>query len=150
MESAERFTCLIQEPFERALTSIREAMVKEDLRVPMELDVAARTNRELGVGLAPCRLLFVDCPVLLLEAATLDLATVAPFPLHVAVAGLGRRTSVHVTGPSGVSNAAASSPLNNSRPACYGRLRRSQYGSSRGRWSDDRMATAPPSEGAVG
>ncbi|HBY63552.1 MAG TPA: hypothetical protein DEH78_27320 [Solibacterales bacterium] len=111
MESAERFTYLIQEPFERALTSIRAAMMKEDLLVPMELDVAARIKRELGIGLAPCRLLFVDCPVLLLEAATLDYATVARFPLHVAVVGLGQRTSIHVTGPSGVSNAAASSPL---------------------------------------
>jgi uncharacterized protein (DUF302 family) len=112
MESAAAtFTYLIQEPFDRALTSIRESLVKEDLRVPMELDVAARIKRELGISLAPCRLLFVDCPVLLLEAATLDHATVAPFPLHVAVAGLGQRTSVHVAGPSGVSNAAASSPL---------------------------------------
>jgi len=111
MEAAVTCTYLIQEPFDRALKSIREALAKEDLRAPLELDVAVRINKELGVSLAPCRLLFVDCPVLLLEAATLDRATVVYFPLHLAVAGLGQRTSVHLAGPPGVSRAASSSPL---------------------------------------
>jgi hypothetical protein len=111
MESAATCTYLIQEPFDRALKSIREALLKGDLRVPLELDVATRIKTELGISLTPCRLLFVDCPVLLLEAATLDSATVARFPLHVAVTGLGHHTSVHLAGPSGVSNAAAYSPV---------------------------------------
>ena len=64
MESAAAFTYVIQEPFDQALTSIREALVKEHLRVPMELDVAARIKRELGFSLAPCWLLFVGCRLL--------------------------------------------------------------------------------------
>jgi uncharacterized protein (DUF302 family) len=102
MESAPpAFTYLIREPFERGLKKLRQALANEELCVPVELDVAARIRRELGITLAPCRVLFVDCPVLLLEAATLDRAAVAFLPLHVAVAGLGQQNGIHLAGAPG-------------------------------------------------
>ncbi|MDP2858738.1 MAG: hypothetical protein Q8P50_12270 [Bacillota bacterium] len=89
-------TYLIAEPFESALKSVRQVLAKEDLRVPLELDVTVRIRKELGLSLAPCRVLFVDCPVLLLEAVTLDSSVAAILPLHVALAGYGPQTRVHL------------------------------------------------------
>ena len=94
-------TYLISEPFESALKSVREVLAKEDLRVPLELDVTARIRKELGLSLAPCRVLFVDSPVLLLEAVTLDRTVAAILPLHVALAGHGPHTRVHLISSSG-------------------------------------------------
>jgi len=84
--------------------SVREVLAKEHLRVPLELDVTAGIRKELGVGLAPCRVLFVDCPVLLLEAVTLDSSVAAILPLHVALAGYGPQTRVHLISSSGAFN----------------------------------------------
>jgi uncharacterized protein (DUF302 family) len=104
-------TYMREEPFDHALKSIREALEREDLRVPLEMDLTARIKRELRVSLAPCRILFVDCPALLLEAAALDRSAAAFLPLHVAVSGLGPQTGIHVIGPSVISSTAASSAL---------------------------------------
>ena len=97
-------TYLISGPFENALKSVRQVLAREDLRVPLELDVTARIRKELGVSLAPCRVLFVDCPVLLLDAATLDRSVAAILPLHVALAGYGPQTRVHLISSSGAFN----------------------------------------------
>src|SRR5205823_7968032 len=41
--------------------------LRNGLRASAELDVASRIKREMGVGVAPCTVLFVDDPTLLLE-----------------------------------------------------------------------------------
>jgi uncharacterized protein (DUF302 family) len=95
-------TYLIAEPFERALKAIREALARNDLSVATELDVAARVKRELNIGFTPCRILLVDCPFLLLEAATVDCAAAVLFPLHVVVSGRGPQTQVHWMNPAAI------------------------------------------------
>jgi len=92
-------TYSISKPFESALKSVRQVLAREDLRVPLELDVTARIRKELGLSLAPCRILFVDCPVLLVEAVTLEGSVAAILPLHVALAGYGPQTRVHLISP---------------------------------------------------
>jgi uncharacterized protein (DUF302 family) len=92
-------TYRLPEPFERAVKLLREALARDELRTPMELDVSGRISRELGIGLAPCRLLGVDCPLILLEAITLDGAAAVLLPMHILVYGRGTQTIVHVFRP---------------------------------------------------
>ena len=90
---------LISEPFDRALRTVREALSKSDLQVVTELDVSARIKRELNIGFGPCRVLLVDSPCLLLEAATLDRSALVMLPLHVVLCGRGTQTRVHWLNP---------------------------------------------------
>jgi uncharacterized protein (DUF302 family) len=85
----------IAEPYEKALKLLRETFGKEGLGIPMELDLSARIRRSLGISLAPCRVLFVDCPLLVLQAVALDASAATMLPLHVVVSGSGPRTLVH-------------------------------------------------------
>ena len=47
---------------------VRIALARQGLRAPAELDISARIRQELGAGVAPCIVLYVDDPVVLLEA----------------------------------------------------------------------------------
>jgi hypothetical protein len=58
----------IDEPFEVALRMLRRAIAREGLRVPCELSTSGRLRTELGVGLRDSIVLYVDSPILLLEA----------------------------------------------------------------------------------
>ena len=98
----------IAEPYDKALKLLRETFGKEGLGIPMELDLSARIRRSLGISLAPCRVLFVDCPLLLLQAVALDASAATLLPLHVVVSGAGQRTLVHWREPA--SAGAASLP----------------------------------------
>ena len=89
-------TYLIPEPFEKALKLLRKALLKGELQIPAEFEVSGRISRQLGVGLAPCRILFVDCPFLLLEAMALDVSAIVLLPLHVVVSSRGLETAVYV------------------------------------------------------
>jgi uncharacterized protein (DUF302 family) len=90
---------LIAEPFDKALRTVRETVAKTELQVVMELDVSARIKRELNIGFGACRVLLVDSPCLLVEAASLERCAVALLPLHVVVCGRGPQTSVHWMNP---------------------------------------------------
>jgi uncharacterized protein (DUF302 family) len=92
-------TYRLPEPFERAAKLLREALARDELRTPIEMDVSGRISRELGIGLAPCRLLGVDCPLILLEAITLSGSAAVLLPTHVLVYGRGPQTIVHVLRP---------------------------------------------------
>jgi uncharacterized protein (DUF302 family) len=101
-------TYRIPEPFERAIESVRETAVKSGLSIPMELDISRRIQRELGIALAPCRVLYVDNPLLLLQAVALHPSAAVWLPLSVVVAGYGPQTLVHVlqrAGAAGAGNA---------------------------------------------
>jgi uncharacterized protein (DUF302 family) len=108
-------TYVISEPFERALKAIREILARNDVTVAGELDVAARVKRELNIGFTPCRILLVDSPYLLLEAATFDCAGAVLFPLHLVVSGRGTQTQVHTIHQAALADlrlpAGASAPL---------------------------------------
>ena len=94
-------TYRIPEPFERALKSVREAVTRRGLSVPFELDISRRINRELGIALAPCRVLYVDHPLLLVQAMALDGSAAGWLPQQVVVSGRGPQTLVQVVQPAG-------------------------------------------------
>jgi uncharacterized protein (DUF302 family) len=103
--AAAAHTYLIPEPFERALKLLREALRKEGLSIPMELDLARRVRRELGVTLLPCKVLCVDSPMVLVEAMAIDSAGAIFLPLHVVVAARGPQTLVHMASPATIRQA---------------------------------------------
>jgi uncharacterized protein (DUF302 family) len=77
---------------------VRRALAQEGLRVAAELDVAMRIKQELGARLAPCVVLYVDDPTLLLEAAVFHRGAALLIPLPVVVSGSDRHSEVLVRG----------------------------------------------------
>lgn len=75
---------------------VRGALARQGLRVPAEMDVAMRIKQELGAGLAPCIVLYVDDPALLLEAVVFDRGVALLIPLPVVISGNDRHTEVFV------------------------------------------------------
>ena len=98
-------TYMISEPFERALKTVREALNRHDLSISSELDVSGRIRRELNIGFTPCRILLVDSPCLLIEAATLDCSAAVLFPLHVVLTSRGPQTAIHWINPVAIEGA---------------------------------------------
>ena len=95
-------TYRISEPFDRALRAVRDALIRAELNIVSEVDVSARVKRELNIGFVPCRILLVDSPCLLLEAATLDRAAVVLMPLHVVLSARGPETLVYWMSPTSI------------------------------------------------
>jgi uncharacterized protein (DUF302 family) len=75
---------------------VRRALAQEGLRVPAELDVTTRLKQELGAGLAPSVVLYVDDPALLLEAAVFHRGAALLIPQPVVVSGNDRHAEVQV------------------------------------------------------
>ena len=86
-------------PYEKTLKLLRAAIKREGLRLPMEMDVSGRIRDELGIGLRPCRILYVDCPFLLLQAAVWGGCGAAFLPLRAVVSRSGGGTTIHLPGP---------------------------------------------------
>ncbi len=84
----------IAEPYPIALRMVRRALAQQGLRVPAELDIAARIKQEAGAGVAPCVVLYVDDPVLLLEAIIFQRGAGLLIPQPLVVAGRHRQTEV--------------------------------------------------------
>ncbi len=89
-------TFRIAEPHEVALRMVRRALARQGLRAPAELDIAARIRQELGAGVAPCIVLYVDDPIVLLEAVVFNRGAGLLIPQPVVVAGGDRHTEVLV------------------------------------------------------
>jgi len=87
-------TFSIPEPYPVALRMVRRALAQHGLRAPAELDIATRIKQEMGAGLAPCTVLYVDDPALLLEAVVFDRGAALSIPQPVAIAGRDRHTEV--------------------------------------------------------
>lgn len=83
-------------PHPAALRMVRRALAQQGLRVPAELDVSARIREELGAGVAPCTVLYVDDPALLLEAVVFHRGATLLIPQPVVVTGDTRHTDVLV------------------------------------------------------
>lgn len=79
----------IDEPFAIALRILRRALEREGLRVPCELRTSERLRNELGVGLKESIVLYVDAPLLLLEATVFTVvgSLYIPEPLALAASG---------------------------------------------------------------
>lgn len=93
-EGSSIVTFALAEPFEAALRLLRKALSHQSLHVPMELDVSGRIRKELHVGLSPCLVLFVDDPVLLLEAVVFHPGASVYIPEPLTVIGKERGTQV--------------------------------------------------------
>jgi hypothetical protein len=97
-------TYVYAEPFEKSLRIIRSTLREVQLTISWEYEVASKIKQKLGVGLAPCTILYVDCPFLLLEALAFDGRAAAIFPFHVVVSGHGSQTKVHLLSPAHIHN----------------------------------------------
>lgn len=86
----------ISEPHQVALRMVRRALAQQGLRAPAEVDITARIRQELGAGVAPCVVLYVDDPAVLLEAVVFDRAAALLIPQPVVVTGDNRHTEVLV------------------------------------------------------
>jgi uncharacterized protein (DUF302 family) len=82
----------IDEPFDVALRMLRRVLSLEGLRVPSEVDTAARVRQELGVGLKQSVVLYVDDPIRLLEATVMNPAGGLFIPEPVVLSSLDQRS----------------------------------------------------------
>jgi hypothetical protein len=89
-------TFTIDEPFENSLRMLRRALAREGLRVPCEVDTSARLKIELGVGLRNSIVLYVDTPILLLEATVLNIGGGLYVPEPVVLSSNGANSLVVV------------------------------------------------------
>ena len=87
-------TFTIEEPFDKALKLVRGALTAGDLEIVSEMDMTPR-----------CRLLLVDCPLLVFEGLVLDRAAAVYFPLHVLLTFDGARTHVSTVKPAALLDA---------------------------------------------
>lgn len=87
-------TFVLPHPQQTALRMVRRALAQQGLRVAAELDVTRRIKEELGAGLAPCVVLYVDEPALLLEAVVFHRGAAALIPAPVVIAGSGHQTEI--------------------------------------------------------
>jgi len=86
-------TFTIEQAHENALQGVKRALTKHNLRVPAQLDITAGLKQDLRVSLGPCVVLFVDDPVLLLEAMVFQRGAAVFIPLAISVSGDDRRTT---------------------------------------------------------
>lgn len=92
-------TFTLPEPHPVALRQVRKALERTGLRIPLELDVTAHIRREMGAALAPCVVLYVDDPALLLEAVVFDRGAALLMPQPVVVSGDNRQTEITMHHP---------------------------------------------------
>jgi uncharacterized protein (DUF302 family) len=92
-------TFRMHEPYPLALRMVRRALTRQGLQAPVELDIASRIKKELGAGVAPCTVLFVDEPALLLEAIVFNRGAARGTPQPVVVSGNDRGTEVLIRSP---------------------------------------------------
>ena len=95
----ETATLTIRKPLNEAIKLLRRALAEGGLEVAADLDMAARIGKALRIEFPSCRVLFVDCPVALLEALALDRSAAVLLPLHVVVTGQDGFTVVHFLNP---------------------------------------------------
>jgi uncharacterized protein (DUF302 family) len=89
-------TFRIDEAHRLALRMVRRAFQQHGLRTAAELDITARIKQELGAGVAPCVVLYVDDPAGLLEAVVFHRGAALLIPQPVVVTGDNRHTEVVV------------------------------------------------------
>jgi len=87
-------TFSIREPYSIALQLVRRALTQHGLLAPAEVHVASRIRQELGAGVAPCTVLFVDDPALLLEGIVFHRGAALGIPQPVVISGNDHYTEV--------------------------------------------------------
>ena len=89
----------IDESYEVALRMVRIALARQGLRAPTELDIAARIRKELGAGVAPCIVLYIDDPAVLLEAVVFNRGAGLLIPQPLVVTGDNGHAEILVRSP---------------------------------------------------
>lgn len=89
----------IEEPYEVALRMVRIALARQGLRAPAELDIGARIRQELGAGVAPSIVLYVDDPAVLLEAVVFNRGAGLLIPQPLVVTGSNGYAEVLLRSP---------------------------------------------------
>jgi len=89
----------IDEPYDVALRMVRIALARQGLRAPAELNITARIRQELGASVAPCMVLYVDDPPVLLEAVVFNRGAALLIPQPLVVTGDSRQTEVLLRSP---------------------------------------------------
>jgi len=107
-------TFSIRQPHQGALRLVRRTLTQHGLRAPIELDVALRIKQELGAGVAPCTILYVDNPALLLEGIVSHRGAALGIPQPVVVSGNDLHTEVFIHGAN--SHAMRDFPVTIDRP----------------------------------
>jgi uncharacterized protein (DUF302 family) len=92
-------TYTLAEPYQAAVRTVRSALRRNGLRTALELDVAARLRHELGAGVAPCSVLYVDDPAVLLEAVVFHRGAALLIPQPVVITGDNRHSEALVRSP---------------------------------------------------
>jgi uncharacterized protein (DUF302 family) len=86
----------VNDPFDDALRVLRRALAREGLRVTCEVNTSKRLRSELGVTLRDNIILFVDDPILLLEATVFTPAGTLYIPEPVVLSASGKESRVVV------------------------------------------------------
>jgi uncharacterized protein (DUF302 family) len=92
-------TIFVSASYDKTLHRIREALRGEGLTAVMEFDLSERITRVFGTEGPSCRVLFIDSPLILLEAMANGIAAATMFPLHVAVSERNSGTLVQFLSP---------------------------------------------------
>jgi len=95
-------TCAIPEPYSSGLNLVRGALQDAGLSILGELDLFGGPDRHAVAPSRPCRVIYIDSPLLLFEALALDRAAAVFLPLHVVVREDGGQTRVHWISPAAV------------------------------------------------
>ncbi len=98
-------TYAIDERFDKALNLVRAALTAGDLEIVGEMDMPATWPGKSRTRPARCRVLLVDCPLLVFEGLALDRAAGVYFPMHVLLASDGVQTHASTVLPSGLLDA---------------------------------------------
>jgi uncharacterized protein (DUF302 family) len=98
-------TYALAEPYEAAVRTVRSALKRHGLRAALELDVAARIRNELGAGVAPCFVLYIDDPAVLLEAIVFQRAAALLIPQPIVITGDNRHSEARVRSPESLNGA---------------------------------------------
>lgn len=95
-------TCAIPEPYPSGLKLVREALQDAGLSILGEVDLFGGLGRDADAASQPCRVIYIDSPLLLFEALVLDRAAAVFLPLHVVVREDGEHTRLHWINPAAI------------------------------------------------
>jgi uncharacterized protein (DUF302 family) len=84
----------LQEPFDDAIAAICSSLRHRGIRIVGQVDISGRLGRSLGIGLAPCLIVFV-----LPDAGSSNADAIHPWagvflPLHVVISGNDSQSEV--------------------------------------------------------
>ena len=86
----------MDQPPGAAVRTVRHALSEAGLRTPAELDITESLKTQLHASLAPAVVLYVDAPLLLMEAVMFYPAAALYMPQPIVIAAKGRGSQVQV------------------------------------------------------